>query len=78
MTVLPIGITYEDWFSQLRIDHPELLDITVRPSEEHWVDDVELLLRNAAGATMNTPRPDGFANWRDWACEFIKSYGGLV
>ena len=78
MMTLPVGITYEDWFNQLRIDRSELIDIPLRPSEENWVDDVELLLRNAASATLHLPRPDGFANWRDWASEFIKAYGGLV
>ena len=78
MIVLPVGITYEDWFNQLRTDRPELVDLPTRPSENNWVEDVELLLRNSVSGMVGMPRPDGFANWRDWAAEFIKSYGGLV
>lgn len=73
---LPTNMAYEDWFNQLQIDQPTLTEVPTRPMEDNWVNDVELLLRNNQCALLNSPRPDGFANWRDWADRFIQSFGG--
>lgn len=78
MIALPIGMRYEDWFIQLVQDQPQLMDVPIRPSEEHWVEDVQLLLRNEQCALLNSPRPETFDNWQAWADSFIRSYGGLV
>lgn len=75
---LPVHISYEDWFNQLAVDRPELTELPVRPSESNWINDAELLLRNPECATLNIPRPEGYFDWRMWAEEFIKAYGGLV
>lgn len=76
--MLPVDVSYDDWMSQLKHDRPELSDIVVRPNEQNWINDVELLLRSPICSTLNIPRPSGFLSWRDWADQFVKSYGGLV
>lgn len=78
MSTLPVGISYVDWFYQIRTDYPELDLLPLRPVEDNWIDDVETLLRNPQCATFNVPRPQGFSGWREWADRFINSYGGIV
>jgi hypothetical protein len=76
--VLPVGIGYEDWFIQLIQDLPKLKDVPVRPQEDNWVEDVQLLLRNDQCVLLGAPRPESFSDWRSWAESFVKSYGSLV
>ena len=78
MMTLPVGISYADWFSQLRLDRPELSSISNRPDESNWIGDVELLLRDPICSTLNVPRPEHFSDWRGWAERFVQSYGGAV
>lgn len=75
MTVLiPVNITFVEWANQLRNSFPTQ-NIPIVSSENEWRNFPAMLQSNRCFEGDFIPYIVGFANWRDWASEFMLSIG---
>lgn len=55
-----------DWAASLNIDFPQDT-IPVIMQGDSWMEWATQVCASKTFAINNTPRPDGFADWREWA-----------
>lgn len=64
IAVQPRGLTLEDWAAQLRIDVTDAVPVYGGGDWQEWA---RACLALDAFQKGGAPRPEGFANWQDWA-----------
>lgn len=72
--IIPVNMDFKTWANQLRNSYPDQ-DLPIVSSEKEWKSFYNVLLSNRCFESKRIPQIGGFANWRDWASEFLLSIG---